>query len=43
MNRVLVDGPGDQVESFKSLKNMVLDVTLLNTQHYNVRIKGKVE
>ena len=22
---------------------MVLDVTLLNTQHYKVRIKGKVE
>ena len=22
---------------------MVLDATLLNTQHYNVRIKGKVE
>ena len=24
-------------------KKMVLDVALLNTQHYKVRIKGKVE
>ena len=24
-------------------QNMVLDTTLLNTQHYKVRIKGKVE
>ena len=24
-------------------QKMVLDDTLLNTQHYNVRIKGKVE
>ena len=24
-------------------QKMVLDVTLLNTQHYKVRIKGKVE
>ena len=24
-------------------KKMVLDATLLNTQHYKVRIKGKVE
>ena len=23
--------------------NMVLDTYLLNTQHYNVRVKGKVE
>ena len=28
-----------QVETQK----MVLDATLLNTQHYNVRIKGKVK
>ena len=27
----------------KDLKKMILDVTLLNTQHYKVRIKGKVE
>ena len=31
-----------QVESFKDSK-MVLDTSLLNTQRYNVRIKGKVE
>ena len=30
------------VELSKSLKN-VLDAALLNTQHYKVRIKGKVE
>ena len=24
-------------------KKMVLDATLLNTQHYKIRIKGKVE
>ena len=28
-----------QVETYK----MVLDTSLLNTQHYKVRIKGKVE
>ena len=27
----------------KKKKKMVLDATLLNTQHYKVRIKGKVE
>ena len=32
-----------QVESYQRLKKMVLDATLLNTQHYKVRIKGKVE
>ena len=32
-----------QVESYQSLKKMVLDATLLNTQHNKVRIKGKVE
>ena len=29
-----------QVESYQRLKKMVLDVSLLNTQHYKVRIKG---
>ena len=29
-----------QVESYQRLKKMVLDATLLNTQHYKVRIKG---
>ena len=32
-----------QVESYQRLKKMVLDTTLLNTQHYKVRIKSKVE
>ena len=45
--RVFANGPGD-LGSIpgrvipKTLK-MVLDTTLLNTQHYNVRFKGKVE
>ena len=45
--RVFANGPGDlgsipgQVIP-KTLK-MVLDTTLLNTQHYKVRFKGKVE
>ena len=32
-----------QVESYQSLKSMVLDVSLLNTHHDKVQIKGKVE
>ena len=32
-----------QVESYQRLKKMVLDASLLNTQHYKVEIKGKVE
>ena len=48
MSWVFGNGPGDsavqsQVESYERLKKMVLDVLLLNTQHYKVRIKGKVE
>ena len=45
--RVFANGPGD-LGSIpgrvipKTLK-MVLDTTLLNTQHYKVRFKGKVE
>ena len=45
--RVFANGPGD-LRSIpgrvipKTLK-MVLDVSLLNTQHYKVQIKGKVE
>ncbi len=31
------------VESYQRLKKMVLGASLLNTQHYKVRIKGKVE
>ena len=32
-----------QVESYQRLKKKVLDASLFNTQHYKVRIKGKVE
>ena len=32
-----------QVESYQRLKKMVLDTSLLNTQLYKVKIKGKVE
>ena len=45
--RVFANGPGD-LGSIpgrvipKTLK-MLLDTTLLNTQHYKVRFKGKVE
>ena len=47
MSRVFANGPGDRgsipgrviPKTFK----MVLDTALLNTQHYKVRIKDKVE
>ena len=47
VGRVFANGPGDQGSISgrvipKTLK-MVLDTFLLNTQHYKVRIKGKVE
>ena len=32
-----------QVESYQKTLKMELDTTLLNTQHYKVRFKGKVE
>ena len=32
-----------QVEPYQRLKKMVFDASLLNTQHYKVRIKSKVE
>ena len=32
-----------QVESYQRLKKMVLDIALLNAQHYKIWIKGKVE
>ena len=35
-------GVQSQVESYQRLKKMVLDTSLLNTQHYNVPFKGKV-
>ena len=31
------------VESYQRLKKMTLDAALLSSQHYKVRIKGKVE
>ena len=36
-------GVQSQVVLYQILKKMVLDAALLNTQHYKVRIKGKVE
>ena len=47
MGRVFANGPGD-LDSIpgrvipKTLK-IVLDTSLLNTQRYKIRIKGKVE
>ena len=47
MARVLVNGPGDlgsvPGQVIPKTQKMVLDGTLLNTQHYKVRFKGKVE
>ena len=48
MIRVFANGPGEiwvlsQVESYQRLKKMVLDAILINTRHYKVHIKGKVE
>ena len=45
--RVFANGPGDlgsiPGRVIPKTQKMVLDVSLLNTQHYKVRIKGKVE
>ena len=46
MVRVFTDGPGDLGSipgQVMPKTQMVLDATLLNIQHYKVRIKGKVE
>ena len=47
MVRVFANGPGDRGSIpgrvMPKTQKMVLDATLLNTQHYKVRIKGKVE
>ena len=47
MNRVFTNGLGDQGsipgQVIPKTQKMVLDATLLNTQHYKVHIKGKVE
>ena len=36
-------GVQSQVELYQRLKKMVLDAALLNTQHYKVKIKDKIE
>ena len=47
MVRVFANGPGDlgsiPGRVIPKTQDMVLDATLLNTQHYKIRIKGKVE
>ena len=47
IGRVFVDGPGDwgsiSGRVIPITQKMALDTSLLNTQHYKVRIKGKVE
>ena len=47
MSRVFTNGPGDRGSIpgrvIPKTQKMVLYAALLNTQHYKVRIKGKVE
>ena len=47
MSRVFANGPGDRGSIpdrvIPMTQKMVLDAALLNTQHYNVRIKGEME
>ena len=47
MVRVYANGPGElgsiPGRVIPKTQKMVLDATLLNTQHYKIRIKGKVE
>ena len=47
MSRVFANGPGDQGSIpgrvIPKTQKIVLDAALLNTQHYKVRIEGKVE
>ena len=40
---VLETGVQSQLESYQILKKMVRDSSLLNSQYYKLRIKGKVE
>ena len=46
MSSVFANGPGDQVITLGRVipknQKMVLDATLLSTQHYKLRIKGSV-
>ena len=47
MSRVFTNGPGDQgsipSQIISKTQKMVFGTALLNTQHYKVQIKGKVE
>ena len=47
MSRVFANGPGDQGSIpdrvIPKTQKLVLDAALINTQHYKVRIKGKVD
>ena len=47
MVRVFANGPEDPCSFpgrvLPKIQKMVLDATLLSTQHYKVKIKGKVE
>ena len=47
MSRVFSNAPRDRVSIhgwvISKTQKMVLDISLLNTQHYKVGIKGKVE
>ena len=47
MVRVITNGPGDlgsiPARVIPKTQKLVLDVSLLNSQHYKIRIKGKVE
>ena len=47
MSKVFTNGPGDQGsipgQVIPKTQKRVLDAALLNTGHYKVRIKGKIE
>ena len=47
MVRVFTNGPGDlgsiPSQDIQKTQKMVLDASLLNTKHYKVKIKSKVE
>ena len=43
MVRVFASGPGDLGRVIPKTLKMVLDTSLLNTQQYKVRIKGKMD
>ena len=47
VGRVFANGPRNRVQSpdrvIPKTQKMVLDTSLINTEHYKVRIKSKVE